>query len=155
MIYLLRHAHAGTRAGWPGPDDERPLTDLGRSEAAAIAEEMVPRGITRILSSPYVRCLQSVEPLAELTGLAVELEPALTEGADPDRTAALLAGTDPGTIACSHGDIISAFLGNLSAEGADLEGGLRFKKASVWFLERSPTGRIISGRYHPPPITGI
>jgi len=155
VIYLLRHAHAGTRAAWPGPDDERPLTDLGRSEAAAVADRLAARGITRILSSAYVRCLQSVERLSELTGLPVEIESALKEGADPALTAALLAGTDPGTVACSHGDVISAFLGRAAAEGADLEGGLRFRKASVWHLERSPTGRIVSGRYDPPPIIEI
>ncbi|MCJ7725986.1 MAG: histidine phosphatase family protein [Acidimicrobiia bacterium] len=150
----MRHAHAGTRFGWSGPDEDRPLTDLGRDEAKSVADQMAQIGITRILSSPYVRCIQSVEPLSRLTGVTVEIETALGEGADPEQTEALLMGSGPDTIACSHGDVISAFLGRAAAEGAALEGGLRFRKASVWHLETGPTGRILSGRYDPPPLTG-
>ena len=65
-VLLLRHASAGSRREWEGDDCGRPLDRKGRRQATALAVALAARGIDRIRSSPYLRCLQTVEPIAEL-----------------------------------------------------------------------------------------
>src|SRR6266545_4741978 len=71
MIYLLRHAHAGNKRTWSGPDGRRPLSAAGRREAAGLVRVLDGRPITTILSSPALRCEQTVQPLAEHRSLPV------------------------------------------------------------------------------------
>ncbi len=153
MIHLYRHAHAGRRVDWDGPDDERPLSDRGWQQAETVARRLAPVGITRILTSPYVRCVQSVEPLSDRTGIAIEIETALAEYTPGEHVDAFLTGLGPGVVLCSHGDIVSGLIGRIAAEGADLGGDLIWQKGSVWNLETSASGRIVAGRYEAPPLT--
>ena len=70
MPYLLRHAHAGDKHAWNGPDLARPLSGAGRREAHGLLTQLRDYPIIRVLSSPAVRCLQTVEPLAARPGAA-------------------------------------------------------------------------------------
>jgi phosphohistidine phosphatase SixA len=63
MPYLVRHAHASDKHAWTGPDRLRPLSEPGRREAHGVLTQLRDYPITRILSSPAARCLQTVEPL--------------------------------------------------------------------------------------------
>ena len=83
-IFLVRHAAAGDRDKWAGHDPVRTLTKKGRRESQAIAEYLHQFGIERIYSSPYVRCVESMEPLAEMTGAKIIEHDALAEGPDID-----------------------------------------------------------------------
>ena len=85
-LYLVRHAHAGRRSAWKGNDAERPLSDRGRAQAAGILD-LIPVRVTAVLSSPAVRCVQTVEAVAERAGLPLQLEAGLFEGSDTARTA--------------------------------------------------------------------
>ena len=67
-VVLLRHASAGHRERWEGDDRLRPLDKKGRRQADALCAILRERGISRVLSSPYVRCTQTVAPLGLLTG---------------------------------------------------------------------------------------
>ena len=115
-VVLLRHASAGDRDEWQHDDRLRPLDDRGRRQALAL-RKLADRGITRVVSSPYVRCVETVEPLAATLGLEVEVDRRLAEGADPDDALALLAELDGG-VACTHGDVIEALLGHSLKKGA-------------------------------------
>ena len=64
-LYLVRHAKAGQRDRWDGPDHLRPLTRAGRAQAQALAAWLANEPISRLLSSPYVRCIQTLEPLSQ------------------------------------------------------------------------------------------
>ena len=59
----------GSRSAWDGPDEQRPLSKAGRRQAAALAKLLGDEPIGRIVSSPYVRCRETVAPLAERIGL--------------------------------------------------------------------------------------
>jgi phosphohistidine phosphatase SixA len=119
-VIVLRHASAGDRAQWQGDDRLRPLDKRGRKQAERLRDVLLAQGVTRVLSSPYVRCTQTVAPL----GLDIETDDRLAEGASPEGTLELLAGLD-GAVACTHGDVIEALLGrNLRKGGAVvLDGG--------------------------------
>jgi len=112
---LLRHASAGDRDRWDGDDFHRPLDARGRRQAAELVELLRPFKVRRVLSSPYVRCIETVEPLAAALDLPVELNDRLTEGASPG--AGLLLHED-GVVCCTHGDIIESVLGRGLKKGA-------------------------------------
>jgi broad specificity phosphatase PhoE len=89
-LYLVRHAKAGSRRDWEGPDRDRPLSRKGRRQAEGLVELLADRPVRRVLSSPYLRCVQTVEPLAEKLGLPVEQVAALGEDAAPAEAVELL-----------------------------------------------------------------
>jgi 2,3-bisphosphoglycerate-dependent phosphoglycerate mutase len=72
-IYLVRHCQSSGQA----PD--APLTDLGHEQALRLADALAGLGIKRIVSSPYARARQSIEPLAQRLGLAIETDERLVE----------------------------------------------------------------------------
>ena len=80
-LYLVRHAKAGDRQHWEGKDHLRPLSKRGRQQADALADALADDGITRIVTSPFVRCRETVEPLARRLGIEMETSDALVEGA--------------------------------------------------------------------------
>lgn len=112
-VVLLRHASAGHRDDWEGDDLLRPLDEKGWKQARKLARELRRLGVTRALSSPYVRCVQTLEPL----GLVVEHDERLAEGAPPQAARTLLASLDD-AVACTHGDIVEGVLGRPLRKGA-------------------------------------
>ena len=112
---LLRHASAGDRDRWPVADHLRPLDARGRLQAAALVELLLPLGVRRVVSSPYVRCIETVEPLAAALEVPVEPDDRLAEGAG-QAAAALLH--EAGVVCCTHGDIVEAVLGRGLKKGA-------------------------------------
>jgi 8-oxo-dGTP diphosphatase len=74
-----------------------------------------PLGVRRIVSSPYLRCVQTVEPLAGALGLAVEHDDRLAEGAG---RAALELLREDGVVCCTHGDVVGDVLGRGLKKGA-------------------------------------
>ena len=112
---LLRHVSAGDREGWDGDDRLRPLDARGRRQAAELVELLGPLGVRRVVSSPYVRCVASVEPLAAALGLPVEQDDRLAEGAGS--SARELVHED-GVVCCTHGDIVEDVIGRGLRKGA-------------------------------------
>lgn len=150
MIHLVRHAHAGKRAHWEGPDRLRPLSERGILEAKLIARDLADLPVPRVLTSPYLRCVQTVAPLAEATGSAPEPEAALAEGAAPEDLLRLVAGLEPHTVLCSHGDVIGSLIGHLAARGVPMPAEPGWPKASTWRLSVT-AGRVTAARFVPPP----
>ena len=149
---LVRHGKAGSRKDWSGDDRLRPLSKPGHRQAEGLLALLVGYPITRVLSSPFVRCVQTVEPLASKLGLEVEGRPELAEAVDiaePRRLLRELAGTT--AVFCSHGDVIPAVLEALIDEdGLRLHGPDRWPKGSTWVLEANAS-RFVSAQYLPPP----
>jgi 8-oxo-dGTP diphosphatase len=112
---VLRHAAAGDRDHWDADDFHRPLNGKGRRQAAELVEVLRPLGVRRVVSSPYVRCVETVEPLAAALELSVELDDRLAEGAGPGADELL---REDGVVCCTHGDIADALLGRGLSKGA-------------------------------------
>jgi len=144
-VLLVRHAHAGDRDAWTAPDQLRPLSVKGIRQAEALVLRLAGFAVERVVSSPYLRCTQTVEPLAQVRGVALEADDTLAEG---NGRAALelvrgLAGAH--VILCTHGDVIGDILAHMPVAGS-----WRAQKGSVWILE-AEDGRSIDARYLPPP----
>lgn len=154
-VHLFRHSQAGSRSRWTGDDRLRPLTEKGEKQSKQVAADLASHGVDRILTSPYQRCVQSVDPLAKQTRTPIETMDELAEGGSGTRVFDMmleLAGLR--VVMCSHGDVIPDVLRRLNVAGTTLEtpnGLLDCKKASVWEVSID-NGRATRAIYRPPPI---
>lgn len=139
MLYLIRHASAGSRGSNSATSDlERPLDSYGLDRAEAIAFELADAGVTHVASSRALRCVQTVEPLAKAIGTTVVEEPALLEGQSAEAAVheiRRLAQRGVTAALCSHGDIIPDAIQTLAREGVVLVGPRGWAKGSIWTLE--------------------
>ena len=148
-VYLLRHARAGRRSAWKGDDELRPLSKVGRRQAAASVEVLADADIEQVVSSPYVRCVQSLEALAKARGLDIDVVDELAEGAPVEDALRLFEKVSGHpTVLCTHGDIVQALLTHFKANGVKV-GKLRMEKGSVWAFE-TRNGRVTKATYLPP-----
>jgi 8-oxo-dGTP diphosphatase len=154
-LYLVRHAHAGSRSVWHGDDDSRrPLTDKGVRQSEALALRLAGVGPNALLSSPYERCRQTLAPLASATGLTVESSRHLAEGSSFLHAIGVLLSCADGTVLCSHGDVIPDVISALARRGTRLLSEPIWAKASVWVLERNaddPDDPFPTATVWPPP----
>jgi phosphohistidine phosphatase SixA len=117
-VLLIRHASAGDADQWEGDDRLRPLDAKGLAQASRLVELLDGYAISRALSSPAVRCVQTVEPLARARGLVTEVRDELAErrqerdGAELVRT---LLGED--VALCVHGGLSEAVVGESQKKG--------------------------------------
>jgi 8-oxo-dGTP diphosphatase len=89
-VVVARHGRAQRRSAWKGGEETRPLTAQGRMQAKALVPVLAAFGVGEIVTSPWERCLRTVTPYAERTGLPVRTVDALTEAAfkeDPAKSA--------------------------------------------------------------------
>lgn len=151
-LLLVRHAMAGSRQDWDGPDFDRPLSKKGRAQAQSLVRLLADRPVSSVHSSPYVRCVQTVEPLAEARGLPVEPAPQLAEGAAAADAVDFVRGlAGQGAVLCTHGDMVPVILDALSAaDGLPLPPRYPFAKGSTWELDAAD-GCWVGARYLPPP----
>jgi phosphohistidine phosphatase SixA len=136
IVYLIRHASAGKRSKWSRDDRLRPLDKRGRRQAEALVAQLAGRELDRILSSPYLRCVETVEPLAGALGLEVETHDALAEGAGVDAALALLRASGDAVAACVHGDLLAELLGREEPKGSTTV--LELDSGPPKLLERLP-----------------
>lgn len=149
-LYLVRHGAAGDRQSWSGDDSLRPLSERGETQAAGLAKTLAYDRVEAILTSPYVRCVQTVQPFAEAAGLGIVEHPALAEGEGGKATRDLirsLIGTN--AVLCSHGDVIPAVMDWMVSKGMTLKSDFDCKKGSTW--EVTVRGGVFhKARYLPP-----
>ena len=105
--------------------------------------------VTEILSSPYVRCVQTVEPLARHHRLQIQHVDALLPRADHVAALELLRMLPDHSVLCSHGEPIPAVIELLVRQGTEQEGPADWRKGSVWVLERDGD-RLATARTMPP-----
>jgi 8-oxo-dGTP diphosphatase len=147
-LHLIRHALAGTRGASSVDDAQRPLDATGREQAERVAAHLSDRPITQVLSSPAVRCVQTVAPIASQRSIEVEPIHQLAEGASPAAVVDLLEGLAGAEVAlCSHGDVIPEVIRRLASRGMVTTGDAGYAKGSLWTLEADGP-RIVSASYH-------
>jgi 8-oxo-(d)GTP phosphatase len=159
-LFLVRHAQAGSRQEFQGPDDTiRPLTGRGRHQAADIAgivKDMAAGLPTTVLTSPYRRCIETIAPFSAAIAQPYVIDERLAEGpTEPAcvfvREVAPLLQTQA-IVLCSHGDILPKILETLHYEDdLDLGSEPRVQKASIWMLDTDADFRFDRAVYFKPP----
>ncbi len=76
-IYLVRHAQSQPSAAVD--DQDWPLSDVGARQAERLVNVLALYRIEAVYSSPYRRCVSTIQPFATARGLAVSLDPSLRE----------------------------------------------------------------------------
>jgi broad specificity phosphatase PhoE len=150
-VLLLRHAHALSRSQWEGDDTRRELSSRGRTQADALVNSLKGYRPKRILSSPFLRCMDTVGPLGAALGVEVEAVDALAEGTDDEAVELVRKLAGERAVLCSHGDVIPKVLISLvEVEHVDLGPKPRIEKGSVWVIS-SRKGHIWRASYLEPP----
>ncbi len=142
VVILIRHARAGKRADWPGPDALRPLDSRGRTQARALADLVGPFAPRRLVAADPVRCVETLQPLSQRLGAVIEVDPAFSDrvsaidAASSHQALQALVATGRTIAVCSQGDTIAALQGPRAAKG------------SAWVLG-CRAGAIVSADYYP------
>lgn len=169
-LLLVRHARSVARGRWTGEDRLRPLTGPGGRRAEGLVPLLRAYGVGCVVSSPSLRCTQTVAPFAEATGARVHVDEGLSEegyeaapAEAPDRLARLLAQGEPAAL-CSHGPVLPELLRALAAlAGEDAAAVLRavaghgvkadMGKGEVvvaHLIGTGPAARVVSVERHAP-----
>lgn len=133
---MVRHAKAGSRSHWEGDDRLRPLNKKGFKQAERLVSILEPFPISAIFSSPFLRCVQTVEPLARAHRVALKETSSLAEGhgwkgamqfmSDPNLDHAVLS---------THGDIVWELVEELVKRHVVKAGEGGFEKGSTWVVD--------------------
>ncbi len=150
-VFLVRHASAGSRNEGSPTDAERALDVTGREQADRLVALLAEHDVRRILSSPALRCIQSVQPLGAAHGVDVEVHEDLFEGTSVEDAWELLewaAHQEGDVVLCSHGDLIPELVRRAQLRGMEIPGKSGCSKGSVWEL-RWDGERFDCGIYTP------
>jgi 8-oxo-dGTP diphosphatase len=149
VVVLLRHASAGERKLWDGPDEERPLDEYGAQQSGALDRLLPAFDISRVVSSPTLRCTQTVAGFAESSGLRVETEASLAEEAyEPAVAEEVLEQliTAPGSsVVCAHGPVLADLIERLTSRlGMAPTGSARVPKGGAWLVHTDRAGQVLT-----------
>lgn len=151
-IYLVRHAKAGDRAAWTGDDTLRPLSGRGHAQARGLLDVLAGATFQRVVSSPYVRCMETVIPIAVARNMPVEPSDALAEGASLGEALAVVRKhAAEGAVLCTHGDVMPMLLEHVAEHGVEVGPRPQCPKGCTWVLETDATNDVVAARYIPPP----
>ncbi|HWD25336.1 MAG TPA: histidine phosphatase family protein [Acidimicrobiales bacterium] len=120
-LAIVRHAHAGSQKSFDGPDHDRPLTARGQCQTNALTRILAASDIGAIVSSPWLRCRQTVQPLSDSLGIPIEtmieLAPDATEEAGFAALVARAKRVDGRmVVASTHGENFPVLLRKASTE---------------------------------------
>jgi broad specificity phosphatase PhoE len=133
VISLVRHADAGDRERFQGDDSLRPLSKRGRREAEAISQRFLDHEVD-LVSSPFLRCMETLAPLSFRLRRAMSVLPTLAEGGDAVSALEELLtrlGSADELVACSHGDVMTGIVELAARRGALVTGPVNLEKAST------------------------
>ncbi len=150
-FYFVRHAKAGSRTDWEGDDRKRPLSKKGLEQAGRLVKTLEPVPIAHVLSSPYLRCIETVAPLALARGFRVIETTALAEGAGLRGAYRFLddANLDEAVL-CTHGDVLLELVEDLVRKRVLPGPTDQIDKGSTWVVQ-AENGKPVQARYIPAP----
>jgi 8-oxo-dGTP diphosphatase len=143
-LVILRHSEARSRKTWRRNDRRRPLLRAGRDQAQRLIPVLAAYDPRRVVTSSSTRCVETVVPYAEATGLPLELEDGLSEeDATPKSVARVLdalVAAGEGAVVCTHRPVLPEVFDALSLKNPRLDLGemlvLHLRKGSVVASER-------------------
>lgn len=147
-FYVVRHGKAGDRAAWTGDDRRRPLSKKGMEQADRLVSVLAPFPISAVFSSPFLRCVQTVEPLARARKLDIKQSPSLEEGSGLEGLGEFLGDRSlDAAVLSTHGDIVEELVEDLVSREVIQPGYGGAEKGCTWVLEVDEHGVAERARY--------
>jgi 8-oxo-(d)GTP phosphatase len=156
-VLIVRHGTAGRKKRYKGDDRNRPLDKHGRAQAELLVGQLMAFGPTRVYAADRLRCIQTIEPLADELGLSIAPEPLLTEEAYWDnrkksRQRAMAIANEPGVpVICSQGKVIPDLIQWWSQRDGVRPAKSRNGKGSTWVLSLHD-GKLIAADHIASPL---
>jgi len=123
-LIILRHAKAVKRSDFTGKDDgERPLSGRGRRQSKTITDVLEGYGIEHVVSSPMVRCQETVKKFVKQLSMTPTLVEVISESGyeqapeDLDTVIELIMNDHLPTVVCSHRPVLDAILDTVARIG--------------------------------------
>ncbi|HWF30328.1 MAG TPA: NUDIX hydrolase [Mycobacterium sp.] len=148
-VLVVRHGTAGRKSRFSGDDTKRPLDKRGRAQAEALVAQLIVFGATDVYAADRLRCHQTVEPLAEELGVAIQNEPTLTEESytkNPKRgrhRVMDIAAKEGTPVICTQGKVIPDLIAWWCERDGVRPDKSRNHKGSTWVLSLA-AGRLVS-----------
>jgi len=133
VLSVVRHAEAGDRERFVGDDSLRPLSRQGRKQANALAKRLGESSLD-LITSPYLRCVETLSPTSSRLRRAMMLASWLVEGEPADEALYQLielTGEIGGLVACTHQDLMLGMFAVAIAAGAVPSSQPIFEKAAT------------------------
>jgi phosphohistidine phosphatase SixA len=147
QVMLVRHARAVSKREWDGPDLLRPLDDLGERQAMGLVDTLADTAIGRLVSSPALRCVQTLEPLASHAGTSIETDELLAPDGDARTVLERLRDGLADAVLCTHGEVMRPLLRHVRRRHVPIIGdpggrGSLLVKGVLWRLDIADDGSI-------------
>jgi 8-oxo-(d)GTP phosphatase len=124
---VLRHAQARARRTWRKDDRLRPLLKAGTLQAQRTVPILAAYDVTRIVSSSSTRCLQTLAPFADVTGLRLRRYDGLSEEEATARSVLEivddLVDLNQGVVLCTHRPVLPSVFDSLGMAEVRLDPG--------------------------------
>lgn len=136
-LYIMRH---GDAIQYARTDAERPLSELGRRQAADMVCHLQDEPPAHVIASPYVRAQQTCSIVCEGLGIDhFETVAGITPDSDPLQVVKLLERYDSNSLLMvSHQPLVSTLIA-LLVDGS-INGGYMMGTASIACLEFEMAG---------------
>lgn len=163
-LIILRHAKAVKRSDFTGKDDsDRPLSGRGRRQSKIITEALEGYGIEQIISSPMLRCQETVKKFVKQLSTTSTLVDAISEWGyeqnpeDLDPAIKLVMNDPTPTVLCSHRPVLDAILDTVARLGGISK---TERKEGIWATKLSPGSFVVVHRAFDldgvgDPVTGV
>src|SRR5665213_436878 len=152
VLSVIRHAEAGDRERFVGDDSLRPLSRQGRRQANALSKRL-SEGTLDLITSPYLRCVETVSPTSFRLRRAMMLASWLVEGEPADEALyqlVELTGEIGGLAACTHQDVMVGMVDVALTAGAIPSSEPNFEKAATAEFT-IVSGKIVAVSFVAPP----
>ena len=141
-LVVLRHGKAAARSD-DLEDLDRPLTPVGVQQAKALEPVLDAYGVSRVVSSPALRCAQTVEPYAHSISTFIEIDERLSENTratDVQRSIDSIIDRKRPVVLCSHRPTLPWIFDAIGTDSYDLGTGegivVHHRKGTVFAVEK-------------------
>jgi phosphohistidine phosphatase SixA len=152
VLSVVRHAEAGDRERFVGDDSLRPLSRQGRRQANALSRRLCESSLD-LITSPYLRCVETLSPTSSRLRRAMMLASWLVEGEPADEALYQLielTGEIGGLVACTHQDLMVGMFDVAIAAGAVPSSQPIFEKAATAEFTIM-SGKVVAVSFVAPP----
>lgn len=124
-LLIVRHALAVGRSSWKGPDPQRPLTPPGERRAQRLVHVLHAYRPQHLLTSPSVRCADTLRPYSAYSSLPLTERKGLSEEGYAEAPAKAVkhlrkvVARGEGTALCTHGPVLPDLLGQLAGQAPE------------------------------------